>query len=153
MTLHPARAGEQRTLGRRALLPRVHQLGHAVGPGPGVGAAVESSPGLGVGQPMVCPQVDDDGVVARCRELGRDRSGGSVRESEDDDVVTGELTGGRRPEHSVRKAPQRRVVCAQQGSRARVSRDRAEGRLGVGEQQPKHLAACVPARASDGDRE
>ena len=60
------------------------QLRQPVGPGAGVGGAVERLPRLGVGEPVVGTAVDDDGVVGQLR---RQLGGRAVRQGEEDDVV------------------------------------------------------------------
>ena len=64
--------GRRSGVAPRELLALAGQLGQAVGPGAGVGAAVEPLPGRRVGEPEVGAAVDDDDVVAeRGGELGR----------------------------------------------------------------------------------
>ena len=129
-------------LGRRRGLPGVQQLRKAVGPAPGVGAAVELPPGRGVGQPVVGAQVEHDRVRV---ELGRELARRAVRQAEHDHVVTRERLGRGLTQHPVGDLAQMRMVLAERRAGTRVRRERPDPGLGVPEQQPQRFTAGVPA--------
>ncbi len=122
------------------------QLGQAVGPGAGVGAAVEPLPLAGVVEPEVGAAVDDHGLVGKLRgDLRRL----AVREAEEDDVMPRERLRGGRLEDPVGERQQVRLQGAEALAGVRSSGERADLHARVAEQESQHLAAGVPAGSGD----
>ena len=132
-----------------ALRPRRGgQLGHAVGPRPGVRGVVEGGPRGLVGEAEVGAAVDDDHVVA---QLGGQCRGVAVRQGEHDRVVAGEHLGRGVLEQPVGERGQVRVDAAQRLPGVRRRGERTDLELGVLQQQAHDLTAGVPARPGDCD--
>ena len=96
------------TMSSRALVaPSVRgELGHAVGPGAVVVAAVERAQSASLVEPVVGAAVDDERVVV---ELRGDLAGLAVRQGEEDDVVAARISAV--VSTSIRCASERRCGC------------------------------------------
>ena len=143
-------AGHGDPSGAAQQLALAGQLGQAVGPGAGVGAAVELLPRRGVGEPEVGAAVDDDHVVA---ERLRDRGRLAVGQPEDDDVVPGQRLDGGRLEHPVGEGHEVRLQGAERLPGVGARGEGADPGVGVAQEQAQHLAPGVPAGTGDGDGE
>ena len=117
--------------------PLAVELGHAVGPGARVRAAVVALPGLRRLEPVVGAQVDHDRAVL---QVGGDRAGLAVRQREEDDVGLGEGVGVGRDERAVAQGGEMRVQRGDPRTGAAARRQRADGEVGVAEQQAHELA-------------
>ena len=99
--------------------------------------AVEPLPGAGVGEPEVGAAVDDQDIGTQL--LGQ-RGGVTVRQAQEDDVVTGQHLGFGRFQHAVGERQQMRVVFGQRRSCTgrggqRADRQPAVGKRGMTEEQ------------------
>ena len=148
--------GQLAALGGGGGLLGVEELGHAVGPRTGVRRAVEARPGVGVGQAVVGPAVDQDGrrtaPVARGHGVpdGRgDGARGPVRQGEDDDVVPDEVVDVRGLHEPVRQRHEVGVVPAEPVPRRGVRRDGTDLDVRVSREKAEDLTAGVPGCAGD----
>ena len=141
-------AGDRDPGGAGQLRALAGQLGQAVGPGPGVAAAVEPLPGRRVGEPVVGAAVDHHDLLP---QLGRDRAGLAVRERQEDDVVPGQGLGVGLLEHPVGERDQVRLEAPSGSPALLPAGQRADLDLGVREQQAQQLTTGVPAGSGDGD--
>lgn len=123
---------------------RPRQFGEAVGPGPGVCGTVEPLPVGRVLQPEVGAHVDDEDLRA---ELFGDGGGLTVRQGEEDDVVSGEDLDGGLLEDPVGQRQQVGLERAQLLAGVGIAGQGADLDPGVREEQAQQLSARVPARS------
>lgn len=121
------------------------QFGQAVGPGAGVGGAVERLPVGGVPQPEVRAHVHDEHIVTE--PLG-DGGGLSVGQGEKDHVVPGEHIGGGRLQNTVGQRPEVRLKGAEALAGVGVPGEGADLDAGVPQEQPEQF----PTGVSTGSR-
>ena len=84
-------------------------------------------------------------------ELLGDLAGLTVRQGEEDDVVTGQGLGVVALEDPVGERHQVRLQRAQRFPRVGAAGQGADPDVGVAEEQAQHLAAGVPTGTGDGD--
>jgi len=126
----------------------VQQFGQAVGPGAEVVAAVELGPVGLAREAVVGAAVDDEGAGGQGRG---DLAGLAVRQGEEDDVVTGEILGGRRDEGQVGERTQVGLQRDERLPGVLESGDGGDGELRVRGEQPQELTPGIAACAGYGN--
>jgi hypothetical protein len=111
-------------------------------------ATVERLPVVAALEPEVGATVDDESVV---RELRGDLGGGSVRQAQEDDIVTGEGRGVGVTENPIGKRDEVRLVLTEKGPGVARCRDSTDLHVGMGEESAQHFPADIPAGTRDRD--
>src|SRR5690625_1942336 len=145
-----ARAGQQLAL-RGAVGER--QLGHPVGPGAGVLAAVVVAPVLFTLEAVVGSEVEDQQVRIFGAELGGDPAGLPVGKRQDHDVMAPQGLGGGLGQDRVVAEVDVRGHLAEPLAGARVRGDRGDLDARMRAQQAQRLLARVPGGPDDGRAE
>lgn len=120
------------------------QLGQTIGPGALVLGAVELLPSSGTDEAVVGGEVDDERLGTRLFELGGNRSGLTVRESQDDDIVAGEHLGGGLLDHEIGISGKMGLMSAERLTHGGMSAHRGDVEMRVSAQQPEDLSPAYP---------
>ena len=121
------------------------QLGQAVGPGAGVLGAVEFVPLFSIAEPEIRATVDDQHIVG---QLGSNPGRCTMRECEENDIMTGKVVGGGVDDVPVGQVGQVRQVGAELRPSIGVRGQSADADLGMAGGQPHDLPARVTGAPS-----